>query len=124
MVVLSLSEHPLMSFIKRCLHWRRWYDNASDNDTRQRHASACLGHLGQSDRDRIISIYVVPPKVAKASTVMRLLPVAVADGYANKCRQCKRPISVGAGNTNLREGSVQLTVDLLIKVACFCKEWN
>jgi hypothetical protein len=34
----------------------------------------CLGHPGQRDRDRIFSIYVVPPKVAKA----RLSRVAVA----------------------------------------------
>jgi hypothetical protein len=30
----------------------------------------CLAHLGQCDTDRIISIYVTPPKVAKASTVV------------------------------------------------------
>jgi hypothetical protein len=34
----------------------------------------CLGHLGQRDTDRIFSIYVVPPKVAKA----KLSHVAVA----------------------------------------------
>ncbi len=33
------------------------------------HYCTCLGHLGHCDRDRIISIYVALPKVAKASKV-------------------------------------------------------
>ncbi len=55
----------------------------------------CLGHLGWRDTDRIISIYVMPPKVAKANTVVTvtwLSCVAVADGFANKLCQCKQSI--------------------------------
>ncbi len=33
------------------------------------HYCTCFGHLGHCDRDRIISIYVTPAKVAKASKV-------------------------------------------------------
>ncbi len=33
------------------------------------HGLTCLGHLGWRNTDRIVSIYVVPPKVAKASTI-------------------------------------------------------
>ncbi len=39
---------------------------------------ACLGHLGRCDTDRIISIYIVPPKVAKESTSVSLSNVIVA----------------------------------------------
>jgi hypothetical protein len=38
----------------------------------------CLGHLGQCDTDRIVSIYVTLPKVAKARTYLG----AVADVLA------------------------------------------
>ncbi len=34
------------------------------------HYCTCLGHLGRHDTNRIISIYVVLPKVGKASTVV------------------------------------------------------
>jgi hypothetical protein len=37
------------------------------------HNFACLDHLGRRDTDRIISIYVELPKVAKASRVGRAL---------------------------------------------------
>ncbi len=37
--------------------------------TRSSHYFNCLGQLGWCDRDRIFYIFVVPPKVAKASTV-------------------------------------------------------
>jgi hypothetical protein len=37
--------------------------------TRDSHYCTCLGHLGHWNRDRIISIYVALPKVAKASKV-------------------------------------------------------
>jgi hypothetical protein len=35
--------------------------------TRESHYCTCLGHIGHCNRDKIISIYVAPPKVAKAS---------------------------------------------------------
>jgi len=35
--------------------------------TRNSHYCTCLGHFGCCHRDRIISIYVAPPKVANAS---------------------------------------------------------
>jgi hypothetical protein len=47
---------------KRCLHWQRWHNNAGDNDTWQRHTCTCLGYLGRSDRDRIISFMSHRPR--------------------------------------------------------------
>ncbi len=45
---------------------------------------SCLGHIGQRDTDRIVSIYVVPPKVAKASlsrvTVAGVIMLTFANG--------------------------------------------
>ncbi len=48
----------------------------------QRHVTVttyctCLGHLGWRDTDRIVSIFVVLPKVAKASTSAPLSSVIV-----------------------------------------------
>jgi len=40
-----------------------------------------LATLGKVKRDRIISIYVTPPKEAKANTVTWLSHIGVADGY-------------------------------------------
>ncbi len=42
-------------------------DTIGDSDTQQSRDFNCLGHLGRRDTDRIISIDVMPPKVAKAS---------------------------------------------------------
>jgi hypothetical protein len=42
----------------------------------------CLGHLEQCDTDRIVSINVTLPKVAKASTSVSLLCVLVASVIA------------------------------------------
>ncbi len=39
----------------------------SDSDTWQSRDCTCLCHLGWCDTDRIVSIFVAPPKVAKAS---------------------------------------------------------
>ncbi len=53
--------------LKALLHWRCFHgDIAGDSDTLQS-LLTCLGHLRQFDRDRIISIYVMSPKLAKAS---------------------------------------------------------
>jgi hypothetical protein len=41
----------------------------------------CLGHLEWRDTDRIISIYVATPKVAKASTKMSLSRVVVVGTF-------------------------------------------
>ncbi len=46
--------------------------------TRDSHYFTCLGHLGWHDRDRILSISVELPKVAKASVSVLLLCVIVA----------------------------------------------
>jgi len=51
--------------LKDHLHWRTLRDNAGDSDT----YCTCLGNLWRCDTDRIVSIYVATPKVAKASTV-------------------------------------------------------
>jgi hypothetical protein len=56
-----------------------------DSDTRQS-LLTCLGHLGWRDINIKNPICVVPPKVAKASTVM-------CHCFANKCRHCKRSMS-------------------------------
>jgi len=51
--------------IKVCLHW--WHLSAIMPVTCD---FTCLCHLGWRDTDRIISISVVSPKVAKASTIV------------------------------------------------------
>jgi hypothetical protein len=50
--------------LKDCLHWQCLRTKPSVTATLD---CTCLGHLGQCDTDRIISIYVALPKVAKAS---------------------------------------------------------
>jgi hypothetical protein len=45
--------------------------------TRDGHSCTCLGHLGQHNRDRIISISVASPKVAKARASVFLSCVVV-----------------------------------------------
>ncbi len=53
--------------LKARIHWRCFHgDIAGDSDTQQS-LITCLDHLGQCDRDRIISIYVMSPEVSKAS---------------------------------------------------------
>jgi len=75
--------------LKLCFHWQKL---ARLRLRKGQSLLTFLGHLGRCDRDKIISINVMLPKVAKASTVTLLswqLHVTVADGYANKRRQCK-----------------------------------
>jgi len=45
---------------------------ARDSNMR-RSLVTCLGHLGQCNTDRIVSIYVAMPKVAKASTMVTVV---------------------------------------------------
>jgi hypothetical protein len=59
------------------LHWRDLNAKTSAILHRDIAFLTCLGHLRQRDTDRIISIYVAMPKVAKARTKMSLLPVVV-----------------------------------------------
>jgi hypothetical protein len=63
---------------KSYLHRRRLPDNAGDKDNYSDMNSTCIGHLGRCDTDRIFSISVASPKVAKARTYS----VAVADVFA------------------------------------------
>ncbi len=42
-------------------------ETMGDSNIRQSHDCNCLGHIMQCDTDRIIPIYVVLPKVDKAS---------------------------------------------------------
>jgi hypothetical protein len=42
----------------------------------------CLGHLERRDTDRMVSMYVVPPKVVKASTSVLLSYVIVTSVIA------------------------------------------
>jgi hypothetical protein len=44
-------------------------DNACDNAGNSDTYCTCLGHLGRCDTDRIVSINVATPKVAKMSTI-------------------------------------------------------
>ncbi len=49
------------------LHWRHLLAKLSATAT---HISTFLGYLGWHDTDRIISIYVMPSKVANSSTMV------------------------------------------------------
>ncbi len=60
------------------LHWHSLSAKLMAIVTTDSHYCACLGHLGRCDTDRIISIYIVPPKVAKESTSVSLSNVIVA----------------------------------------------
>jgi hypothetical protein len=64
----SLKQQPPQLFwaisITDRLHWRQLLAKPSATVT---HDCTCLGHLGQCNRDKIISISVALPKVAKAS---------------------------------------------------------
>jgi hypothetical protein len=59
------------------LHWRDLYAKMPAISHRNTAFLTCLGHVEQRDTDRIISIYVATPKVAKASTKMSLSRVVV-----------------------------------------------
>ena len=59
---------PYLGFtIKVYLHWQCFYGDIASNSDMWQSLLTCLGHHGQCNKDRIISIYVIPPKVAKAS---------------------------------------------------------
>ena len=45
----------------------------SDSDMRQSCDYTCLGHLGPHDTDRIISVWIMLPEVAKASTIVTVV---------------------------------------------------
>jgi hypothetical protein len=55
-----------------CLYWRCLFVKPLATMTRD---CTCLGNLGQHDTDRIISIWIVSPKVPKAKTDCRVLLV-------------------------------------------------
>jgi hypothetical protein len=62
--VLNLPLQLVFPALMDSLHWQSWIAKML---AILRHRLTCLGHHGRCDTDRIISIYVVPPKVAKAS---------------------------------------------------------
>jgi len=82
LIWVALPKKPMFTplklwLIKAHLHWRCFYSNiAGDSDIWQSLLTS-LGHLGWRDTDRIISTYVVSPKVAKASTSVSLSRVIV-----------------------------------------------
>jgi hypothetical protein len=89
---IGLSNMSTESKFKPYLHWQSFRAIIPATATCDSHHCTCLGHLGRHDTDRIISIFFALPKVAKVSTVvtvMCLSRVDVADGFANKLRQCK-----------------------------------
>jgi hypothetical protein len=55
------------------LHWQHLLAKPSVTATLDHHKCTCLGHLGRRDTDRIISIWVASPKVAKASTIVTVV---------------------------------------------------
>jgi hypothetical protein len=65
------------------LHWRTLRDNARDNAGDSDTYFAWLGHLGLSNTDRIVSIYI--PRLSKESDI--------AGVFAYKPRQCKYGLS-------------------------------
>jgi hypothetical protein len=75
------------------LHWQSLLVKSS---VILRHSLTSLGHLGRCNTDRIISIYVVPPKVVKASTVtcrccQRFrLQMSPSPALSHNLRQCKQ----------------------------------
>jgi hypothetical protein len=71
---------------KDCLHWRCLLTKPSVTVTLD---CTCLGHLGRRDTDRIISIYVMLPKVAKASKYWLSMSQAL---LRNLC-QCKHSLA-------------------------------
>ncbi len=88
-----------------CLHWRRWLAKLWVTATPNSHYCSYLGHLGWCDTDRIISIFVVPPKVAKASihmAVMSLSRFSVANVIALK-------FAIG-----------KIALEIVVKGSCVC----
>jgi len=72
-----------------------------------------LATFGGATKNINEPIYVVPPKVAKASTVVTvvwLLRVAVADSFANKLCQCKWSI------TNYKSAANNLAIMALVNM--------
>ncbi len=61
--------------IKDCLQWRHLLAMMPATAPS---VFTCLDHLGHHNTDSIISIYVAPPKVGKASTSLSLSHVIVA----------------------------------------------
>ncbi len=58
------------------------------------HNSTCLGHLGQHDRDRNISICIAPTKVSKANAIVTVMYHCCRCYHANFCL-CKYGLKAG-----------------------------
>jgi hypothetical protein len=72
----SILAYLAAASVMDSLHWRSFSAKPLATSTCNSHYCACLGHLGWHNIDRIISIHVASPKVAKASKEGRaLLPV-------------------------------------------------
>ncbi len=59
--------HSFKSCYNLLMDHLHWWSLLAKSSAILHHGLTCLGHLGQHGTDRIISIYVTPPKVAKAS---------------------------------------------------------
>jgi hypothetical protein len=71
------------------LHWHCLLAKLSATATLD---CTCLGHLGRCDTDRIVYIYIMPPKVAKASTTVIVECCCCLHYhrcYRSKLRECK-----------------------------------
>jgi hypothetical protein len=79
------------------LHWQSLLARPSVTATCSNHCCTCLGHLGQHNTDRIISIYVVLPKVTKEARKQR--------------RQYHITIMPVINFTNVKHGSNQINLN-------------
>ncbi len=87
----NLHNDMTLSIMDR-LHWHCLLAKPSATMTLD---STCIGHLGWCDTDRIVSIYVMPPKVTKASTMVTVMCRCHCHyhrRYPSKLRQCKHSL--------------------------------
>jgi hypothetical protein len=71
-MILSLLHSPrgprqVQSRVAGIIDHLHWQSLLAQSLAISCHSLTYIGHLGQCDTDRIVSIYVTPPKVAKAS---------------------------------------------------------
>jgi len=89
--VCKWSLLKLKTQLRLCpVSWSLSMDNANDSDMRHWQLTTFLGNLGWCDtvRNRIVPIFVMPPKVAKASTIVTV--ACCRHFHLKKHRQCTR----------------------------------
>jgi hypothetical protein len=88
------------------LHWQSLLARPSVTAACSSHYCTCPGHLGQHNTDRIISIYVVLPKVTKEARKA----ISYHDNARDKLHQCKH----GSNQINLNSKFTSKTARLAI----------